>query len=472
MLDLAGLNVRSAQRHESDPLVIAGGSMTNCCEPMAPFIDLFVLGDGEEAAPQLAALIKTAKHKGLPKNDIILDAARRFDWAYVPKFYQFDYKLGKIESFRSNVPDLPVFFKNTVVANLDNAPIPIRPIVPYVQTVHERANIEIMRGCPGRCRFCQASFCRRPIRYRSIDRIVELAKSCYNATGFDTVSLLSLSSADYPNLEKLLAELHAHFRDKHVGISVPSLRVDQQLRLLPELLTSVRKGGLTIAVEAATEKLRQVINKPLKDEDLFAAVEAAYRAGWQKIKLYFMIGLPGETQEDIKAIFDLSYRLAILRKQVFNKTAHINITVSWLVPKPHTPLAWLGRKPRAYFEQAKQLILGDKRRLNARFLDFKFHDINQSILESAIGRGGPNLADIIESVWKNGARFDLWDECFDYQLWQDAFTRFSLDLEAEAQRHFDPDEILPWDHLGGPDKKYLLEHFAKATEQTDRIEIG
>jgi radical SAM superfamily enzyme YgiQ (UPF0313 family) len=326
-----------------------------------------------------------------------------------------------------------------------------------------------MRGCPGRCRFCQASFCKRPIRYRSVERIVALAKACYDATGFDTVSLLSLSSADYPNIERLLADLHAYFHDKHVGLSIPSLRVDQQLKLLPGLLTSVRKSGLTIAVEAATEKLRQVINKPIKDEDLFAAVEAAYRAGWQKIKLYFMVGLPGETQDDIKAIFDLSYRLATLKRTIDNKTGQINITVSWFVPKPHTPLAWLGQRPKEHFEQAKWLIINEKKRHNAKFLQFKFHDIECSILESAIGRGGQNLSDVIESAWKNGARFDLWDECFNYQLWQDAFARFGLDLEAEAKKHFEPVEILPWDHLGGPDKNYLLEHFTQAMGQANGL---
>ena len=470
MLDLAGLNIRSSLRTENDPLIIAGGSMANCCEPMADFIDLFVLGEGEEAAPQLAALIKTAKQTGLSKNEILLNATRQFDWAYVPRLYGFDYEQGKIKSFYSNVPDLPVRFRNAIVADLDNAPVPTRPIVPFVQAVHERVSIEIMRGCPGRCRFCQASFCRRPIRHRSIEKIIELAKACYNSTGFDTIGLLSLSSADYPEIEKLLADLHTYFHDKHVGLSIPSLRVDQQLKLLPELLTSVRKGGLTIAVEAASEKLRQIINKPLKDEDLFAAVDAAYRAGWQKLKLYFMVGLPGETTDNIKAIVDLSYRLATLRKTIDNKTGQINITVSWFVPKPHTPFAWLTQKPKVYFEQAKQLILAEKRRLNAKFLQFKFHDINRSVLESAIGRGGRNLAEVVETAWRNGARFDLWDECFDHKLWQDTFAACGIDLDSTAQKQFAPDEILPWEHLGGPDKKYLLDHLTKAVEQVKGIE--
>jgi len=224
----------------------------------------------------------------------------------------------------------------------------------------------------------------------------------------------------------------------------------------------VRKSGLTIAVEAASERLRQIINKPLKDEDLFSAVEAAYQAGWQRLKLYFMVGLPGETQADIKQIVELSYQLAKLRKKTDDKTAQINATISWLVPKPHTPFGWLGQKPKDYFEQAKRLILDEKRKLHAKFLHFKFHDINRSVLESAIGRGGRRLCDVIEAAWQSGARFDLWDECFDYELWQKAFEKFAMNIESAAQKHFSTDEILPWGHLGGPDKKYLLTHLENA----------
>ena len=357
---------------------------------------------------------------------------------------------------------MPREFKNAVVEDFENASVPLEPIVPFVQAVHERVSVEIMRGCPGRCRFCQASFCRRPVRYRSVEKIIDIAKACYHSTGYDTVSLLSLSSADYPELEELVAGLRAYFQDKHVGLSLPSLRVDGQLKLLPKLLTSVRKGGLTIAVEAASEKLRQVINKPLKDEDLFAAVEAAYRAGWQRLKLYFMVGLPGETLEDVKRIVQLSFQLAKLRKEIDGKTGQINITVSWFVPKAHTPFGWLGQKPKSYFEEARQLILDEKRKLRAKFLQFKFHDINRSVLESVIGRGDRRLCDVIEAAWREGAKFDLWDECFDYTHWQKAFEKFGFDIEDLAEREFERDEILPWEHLGGPGRKYLLGHLEKA----------
>ena len=462
MLDLAGLNVRSSQRSESEPLIIAGGGQAACCEPMAEFIDLFVLGEGEEATVELIKLAKCEKKAGATKKEILYRAAKQFSWVYVPAFYKFEYDGVKIKSFEPDLPDLPRQFTNAVVEDFENTPAPLAPIVPFTQAVHERVNVEIMRGCPGRCRFCQASFCRRPIRCRSIEKITEIAKACYAASGFDTVCLSSLSTADYPKLEELVSSLQKYFRDKYVGLSLPSLRVDQQLKLLPELLTSVRKSGLTIAIEAASERLREVINKPLKDKDLFAAVEAAFRAGWQKLKLYFIVGLPGEAEADIKQIVNLSFELAKLRKKADGKTGEINITISWLVPKAHTPFGWLAQKPKSYFEQAKQLILDEKGKLRAKFLHFKFHDINRSVLESAIGRGDRQLCDVIEAAWQAGARYDLWDECFDYRLWEKAFEKFEMDIETTAQRKFEPDEILPWEYLGGPDKKYLLEHLDKA----------
>jgi len=470
-LDLAGLKVRACKRNESQPLIIAGGSMANCCEPIADFIDLFVLGEAEETILKLIELIRTEKKAGSTKKQLLLKAARKFNWVYVPSLYNFEYDGQKIKSFHPTSPDLPTKFKNAVVKDLDKAPVPLKPIVPFTQAVHERVSIEIMRGCPGRCLFCQATFCRRPVRCRSIETIVNTAKTCCQNTGFDTISLLSLSTADYPNLDQLVHKLHEYFKDKHVGISLPSLRVDKQLKLIPELVTSVRKSGLTIAVESASEKIRQIINKPLKNSDLFAAVEAAYNAGWQKIKLYFMIGLPTETENDIKQIVNLSSQLAKLRKNVDGKTAQINITISFFVPKPHTPLAWLEQKPSTYFENAKQLILDEKRNLNAKFLHFKFHDPNQSTLESAIGRGDRRFSDIIESAWQNGAKFDLWSESFDYQIWQKAFENCEMNIDTAAQRKFDLDEILPFEHLRGPEKSYLLDHLQKAKKKAESEKI-
>jgi radical SAM superfamily enzyme YgiQ (UPF0313 family) len=236
------------------------------------------------------------------------------------------------------------------------------------------------------------------------------------------------------------------------------------LKLVPQLFTSVRKGGLTIAVEAASERLRQIINKPLKDDDLFAATEAAYKAGWQRLKLYFMVGLPGETVEDVRRIVQLSFELAKLRKKIDGRTGQINAAVSWFVPKPHTPFGWLGQKSISYFDQAKDMIIDEKKKLRAKFLQFKFHNIRCSVLEAVIGRGDRRLGDIIEAAWREGARFDLWNECFDFETWQRAFEKFGFDLHDLAQRQFDIDGFLPWEHLGGPDKKHLLSHLEKATK--------
>jgi len=457
MLELGGINIRSADRGEDEPLVIAGGAMANCCEPMAEFIDLFVLGEGEEAMVELIQLVLREKRAASTKKEILHKSAEEFDWVYAPALYS-----GPGARFTGPKRH------NAVVEDFENAVVPLRPIVPFAQAVHERVNVEIMRGCPGRCRFCQASFCRRPVRYRSVEKIVDIARAGYHATGFDTVGLVSLSSGDYPKLEELITRLHVYFQDKYVGLSLPSLHVDKQLKLLPELLRSVRKSGLTIAVEAASARLRAIINKPLKEQDLFAAVEAAYRAGWQKLKLYFMVGLPGETEQDIKRIVELSYQLARLRKKIDGRAGQVNITISWLVPKPHTPFGWLGQKPKSYFEQAKQLILDEKKRLRARFLHFKFHDIDRSVLESAIGRGDRRLCAVVEEAWRTGARFDLWDECFDPMIWRRAFEKFGFDLDELAQKEFGWDEILPWEHLGGPQKKYLLESLERAMEEVER----
>ncbi len=463
-LDLAGVAVRSKDRGEDDPIVIVGGQASSCCEPIAEFIDMAILGQGEEAVVKIVDLLRQHKESGASKREFLIEAARRFSFVYVPSLYSFAYEGDRIKEFKADEPDLPVRFENAVIDNFDTVSVPTKPIVPFVEAVHERVSVEIMRGCPGRCRFCQASFCRRPMRYRSVDRILEIAKANYKATGFDTVSLLSLSTADYPHLEELVVRLQEYFVPKHVGISLPSLKVKAQLQLLPKMVSTVRKGGLTIAVEAASEKLRMVINKPITDADLFAGVRAAYEAGYQRLKLYFMVGFPGETQEDIEGIAQLSHKLALLRKDFDGKVANINVAVSWLVPKPHTPFAWLGQKDKEYFENAQDLILRQKRILKARFLQFKFHNIESSILESAIARGDRRMADVIETAWRSGAKFDLWDECVDYKLWSSAFAKHGMDAETAGQRSFAADEILPWEHLGGPDREYLLKHFKDAIE--------
>lgn len=461
MLDLAGMAVRSENRKETDPLIIVGGQAANAAEPISAFVDLFVLGEGEDAVVELVTLYRQIKQDGGAKHDFLLAAAKAFDYAYVPRFYE----LAGPDSetyIQPTIDGLRTRFENAIVKDFDAAPMPTAPIVPFVQAVHERISVEVMRGCPGRCRFCQASFCRRPVRVRKVETLVEAAKKQYAATGFDTISLLSLSTADYPYLDELIDALRAEFEPLNVGLSVPSLKVQKQLQLLPKMMATVRKAGLTIAVEAAGEKLRQVINKPITDDDLCNAVRAAFEAGFRKVKLYFMVGFPEETEEDIVNIVDLAHRISSLRKDVDGKLADVNAAVSWLVPKPHTPFGWLGQKDRAYFERAKELILNRKYKLNAKFLRFKFHEIEQSMLESAMGRGGRELGDVIENAWRAGAKFDLWSDHFDFILWQKAFAEAGLDLAQKAGQSFDTNEPLPWSHLGGPARDNLLKHYHQA----------
>ncbi len=456
MLDLGDIDIHSANRDDSDPIVIAGGSMAHCCEPISDFIDMFVLGHGEETVVELTNFIRDQKRDKTSRRDLLLNAARKFDWLYVPSLYKFEYEDNKITAFIPLASDIPTHFTSAVADDLDTTPVPLKPIVPFADAVQERISIEVMRGCPRRCLFCQASFCRRPLQIRSIDRIIEIAKSAYHATGFDSISLLSLSTGDYPQLETLIEKLQDYFSAKQVSITVPSMRVDQQLKLLPKLLKSVRKGGLTIAIEAASQKLRDGVNKHLKNEDIFDAARAAYKAGWTQLKLYFMVGLPDETEEDIREIVRLSYELAIAQREICGKTANINAAISFLVPKPHTPLSWFGQKSFEYFENAKRIILEEKKNLRAKFLMFKFHDIQRSVLESAIGRGDRRLCKVVEYAWRHGARFDLWTEHFDYSLWDEAFANFDMTIDDLAQKDFDREDILPWQHLGGPGKDYLL----------------
>ena len=467
-LDLAGVPLHSSERGEESPIVIGGGQISNCCEPIAEFIDVFMLGEGEEAIVELLEVLREHKQKGSSREETLLDIAKSFDWAYVPRFYELEYDGEEIVGLKPLVEGLRTRFENAVVHDLDGAAFPDKPIVPFAEAIHERISIEVMRGCPGRCRCCQASFCRRPIRYRSVKKIVEIAKKNYEATAFDTVSLLSLSTADYPWLDELIDELNEFFAPKKVGISLPSLRVDKQLELVPKMATSVRKGGLTIAVEAASEKLRRMINKGVTNENLFKAVEAAYKVGFQRVKLYFMAGFPGETEDDIRQIVDLAYEVARLRRNVSNRNAQVSAAVSWLIPKPHTPMGWFGQCSREYFERAKEIIIERKKELGIRCVNFKFHELERSVLEAVVGRGDRRISRVIEDAYVAGARFDLWNETFDYELWKRSFEKFGYDVEVLAQKSYREDEVLPWDHLGGPEKDYLLKHYHKAMAELDQ----
>jgi len=445
MLDLAGVPLRAADRREGHPIVIAGDALADSPEPMAAFIDVFLAGDGERPVKQLAELLLRAKPAGAAREEVLLEAARTIDGAYVPRFHEerraADGSYAGVQPLRSDVPPA---IRRACLTELESFPLVRRPLVPLAEGVHDRVTLEVMRGCPNACRFCQAGAVRLPLRWRSVEEIVSAAKQAVAATGYDEISLLSLSTSDYPHLSELIDRLNAEFASRHVSISLPSLRVDSQLQHLPKLTSKVRKGGLTIAAEAGSERLRKAIGKRITEADMLAGVRAAYEAGWRKVKVYFMAGLPGETEQDIEAIFHLCKRLSDAGKPVSGHPGSINASVSWFVPKPHTPMQWSAMRDAEYFFRVRH-TLRDLAQRSA--VSFKFHWIERSVLEGVLARGDRRMADVIEAAWRAGARLDSWDEHFDWNLWQAAFAEAGIDPSAIGERDIPVDEPLPWGHI-------------------------
>ncbi len=455
MLDLAGIPLHATDRSEQDPLVIAGDAMADTPEPIAEFIDLFIVGDGEEPLAELVELLRRAKHSGARREEILLEAARTIRSVYVPRFYQPHYDAdGKLAAFEPTRDDVPTVIHRASLGDLAQSPAILAPLVPICEGVHERVMIEIMRGCPNACRFCQAGSTRLPVRTRSVTEILRIAREAIAATGYREISLLSLSTSDYPHLTELIDKLNAEFSPYHVSISLPSLRVDTQLSQLPKLTSSVRKGGLTIAAEAGTERLRKAIRKRISEDDMLRGVRAGWEAGWRRVKVYFMAGLPGETDEDIDAIFELSRRLSQTAKEVTSHPGAILANVSWLVPKPHTPMQWEPMRDAEYFFSVRRRL----RELSRRSaVQFKFHRIERSVLECVLVRGDRRMHRAIEAAWKNGARMDAWNEHFDSAKWDAAFEQAGIDPGCCAHREIPTDELTPWSHIKGPhDTQFLL----------------
>jgi len=461
ILDLAGIPFRSAERHERHPIVIAGGPQADNPEPVADFLDLVVIGDGEESMAAIMDAYMELKEGGACRKEIILQLARRFEWIYAPSLYQFEYKDdGTIRTLESSslCPadfDPPMHIQRCTTPDFNKASFPMRPLVPYTETVHERIAIEIMRGCPQRCRFCHAGYTKRPLIYRSIDKILEIAELNWQSTGHEEIGLLSLSTADYPGLTELARQLNERFSSRHVNLSIPSLRVDKMLSDIPTMVNSVRKSGLTMAVEAARPDMRAAIRKKVTDGDLIEGVKEAYRAGWNSIKLYFMCGFPGEQEEDITAIFDLAYQISQVKRQIRGGPAAVNAGVSWLVPKPHTPFQWAAQKTVDYFNETRKLL--KKIAITKRSaVKIKTHRPERSVLEAVFARGDRRLSSTIEAAYKLGARMDGWNELFDYNIWLQAFDETGIDPAFYAHRERDFLEILPWDHIcSGPSRNYL-----------------
>jgi radical SAM family uncharacterized protein len=454
MLDLAGLPLRSADRGGDDPIVVGGDALADAPEPLADFFDVFLPGDGEQALADLVELVRRAKARDAGREDVLLAAARTVPSAYVPRFYRPVYEDGRFAGIEPLRDDVPAEVERARVAELSDSPDITAPLVPLSEAVHERVVVEIMRGCPNACRFCQAGATRLPVRCRSVETILRTVREALANTGYREVALLSLSSSDYPHLEELIERLHAEFAERNVSVSLPSLRVDAQLRHLPALAARVRKSGLTIAVEAASNRLRKAVRKRITDENIFAGVRAAYEAGWRRVKLYFIAGLPGETDADVDAVFDLCRRISELRREVDGHPAAVNATVSWFVPKPHTPMQWEPMRPADDYFTVRRRLIDLSRRTPVRF---KFHRIERSVLEGLLGRGDRRMGDVIQAAWADGARMDAWDEHFDWSHWQRAFERTGVDPAAETTRAIPLDAPLPWAHVRCPRSQAFLE---------------
>jgi radical SAM family uncharacterized protein len=464
MLDLAGISVFSRDRKETDPLVIAGGSQMDNPEPLADFLDVAIIGDAEATLPAFIDAYKEYKSQSLKRDEILQALAKRFPWVYVPKFYNIVYNDdGTIRSVTPTVPGIACPVKREIVMDLDAAPYPTSPTVPIHDVVHDRINIEIMRGCPNVCRFCHEGYTRKPVRKRSIEKIFELAKETYANTGITEISLCSLSSADYPNLEELFNKLNDYFAPQHVSIALPSLRVEKQLQMIPSQTSMVRKAPLTIALEAGSERLRKMIHKNIDLENLKPAVLEAYRCGWRGVKLYFMVGFPGETQDDLLDLIDLADEIGQWRKAVSGRAADVNVSISFLVPKSQTPMQWLGQKSLEYFEESINVLRQAVRPF--RHIKLSYHDRFRSRLEAIFARGNRTLSAALFQAWKNGARFDSWDDTFQYQRWLDAFEATKTDTDFFANRNFASTEILPWEHIDiGLKKTMLISHLTEMVE--------
>jgi len=467
MLDLGGIPLEGEERTMAHPLVIAGGPCAQNPEPLAPFVDVFVVGDGEPSLPRLCdawmELKQAAAAAGglrdgaggrAQRADALAQLAARLPFAYVPRFYEPEYDAaGRFAALHPTRGDVPETIEPSVIDDLDAIPLPTAPIVPYVECVHDRIAIEIMRGCPWQCRFCQSTVIKRPLRVRRVETIVEAALATYRNTGFNEISLLSLSTSDYPWFEELLARMHETFRPLGVRLALPSLRVNEQLRGVAALLSADRRG-LTLAPEVARDDMREQIRKKIKNEDLYVGCREAFRHGWRHVKLYFMCGLPGERAVDLDGIVDMAETIAQIGKEELGHYARVTASVSNFVPKPHTPYQWNGMQSRDYFRWAQD-YMRKKRRIRA--VEIKCHGIEASLVEGVLSRGDRRAAAALRLAWQRGARLDSWGEHFDAGRWWQALADCGIDVNDVLHRTVPTADRLPWDHINVRKGRTFLE---------------
>lgn len=471
VLDLSAIPLHSGDRTLDHPLIIAGGPCAGNPEPMVRFIDLFVTGDGEEALPAVCDQWLRVRGNAVSRQAALAEMARALPYAYVPSCYRVESDAsGRMLPPCPMVPGVPEVIQPAVIRDLDAVPLPTAPVVPFVECVQDRLAIEIMRGCPWRCRFCQSTSSKRPLRFRRVDTVVAAAWEAYRNTGYNEISLLSLSTSDYPHIFELLEKLRKLFVPLGVSISVPSLRVNEQLAAVSELVGTARRSGLTLAPEAALDDMRRQIGKRITNEDLFEGCRRAFQQGFERVKLYFMCGLPGERPEDLDGIVEMAETISGLRREVAGKPATVVANVSNFVPKPHTPFQWKAMQRREYFQQAHRRLLSRRR---MRTVQIKYHDVEASLIEAVFARGDRRLSAAVEWAWRRGARLDSWSDHFRPELWWQALAEAGVNVDLLLHEPYPLDRPLPWDHIATyQGRSYLEREFGRAEQQLAELRSG
>lgn len=469
ILDLSGIPIFAADRTKGDTLVIGGGPCTVNPEPMADFFDMFYIGEGETSYDKLLDLYKVYKKSEMSREEFLHEAAK-IPGIYVPSLYEVSYNDdGTINSVTPEYDDIPARIKRQVVKDFENVPYPMKPVIPYIRATQDRVCLEIMRGCIRGCRFCQAGMIYRPTRQKNVEMLKQYARTMLDNTGYEEISLSSLSSSDFEGLDELLNYLIELKDTDHVNVSLPSLRIDSFSLDVMSKVQDIRKSSLTFAAEAGTQRLRDVINKGITEENIINGSRQAFIGGWDKVKLYFMLGLPTENDDDLIGIAELAERISeeyfdAVPKEKRNGRVMINASASYFVPKPFTPFQWAPMiKPDEFIRRAYYVKDSFLKQRNKKSLKFTYHDAGISILEGVLARGDRRLCRVIYDVYKKGAIFDAWTEYFDMSRYEEAFAENNVDIDFYTARERDIGEVFPWDHIDvGVSKKFLIKEWERA----------